>query len=79
MTERHVTLDFHCCDCEEPVGVTVLCRDKGSEWPPDGVVALNVACPACGEVNQVFFEPDGTLRRVRPLRRRLTVPAPSVN
>ena len=79
MTELQVTLDFFCRDCEGPVSVTVVCRQKAFPTQAAGVAAVNVPCPACGEVNQVFFEPNGTLRSVRPYRRRLTVPAPSVN
>ncbi len=80
MTELQVTLEFACCGCEDPVSVTVLCQGKGSaELPPDCVAAVKVPCPACDEVNQVFFEPNGTLRCVRPYRPRLKPPVPSVN
>ena len=80
MTELHVTLDFTCCDCDEPVSVTVLCRDKGSgSPPPGGVVAVNVPCPTCGQVNQLFFEPGGAVRAVRPYPCFRFVPEPSVN
>jgi hypothetical protein len=84
MTDSQVTLDFRCCGCEELVSVTVLCRAKADGGQPSGgfvggVAAVNVPCPTCGEVNQVFFEPDGTLRCVRIYRQRLTLPVPSVN
>jgi hypothetical protein len=79
MTELQVTLDFTCCGCDGPVNVTVLCQGKGPGLPAAGVAVVNVPCPTCGEVNEVSFEPGGTLRRVRPYRRRLALPVPSVN
>ena len=80
MMELNVTLEFACCGCEQPVGVTVQCRGKGLYQDAEGTLAaVNVPCPTCGEVNQVFFEPNGTLHNVRLSRRRLTVPVPSVN
>jgi hypothetical protein len=80
MTELQVTLDFTCHDCDDPVSVTVLCQGKG-QGPLifRGVAAVNVPCPNCGEVSQVFFEPNGTLRAVRPFRQRLPLPVPSIN
>jgi hypothetical protein len=80
MTELQVTLDFACCDCDEPVSVTVLCQGKGpGPLPFGGVAAVKVPCPTCGEINQVFFEPNGTLRCVRPVNQRLAMPVPSIN
>ena len=80
MTEQQVTIDFSCCHCEEPVSVTVLCQRKGDGAESfGGVAAVNVPCPTCGEVNQVFFEPGGSLRCVRPYRQRQLLPVPSVN
>ena len=45
MMELQVTLDFACCDCEEPVSVTVNARARG--WParPRTVAAVNVPVP----------------------------------
>ena len=37
--------------------------DEGSRQS----AAVNVPCPTCGQVNQLFFEPCGTVRSVRPL------------
>jgi hypothetical protein len=80
MTEMQVTLGFSCYHCDEPVSVTVLCQGKG-QGPLlfDGVAAVNVPCPTCNEINQVFFEPNGTLRCVRPVSQRMTIPVPSIN
>jgi hypothetical protein len=80
MTDQQVTLDFNCCGCDEPVNVTVFCQGtKSGSLSFAGVAAVHVPCPTCGEVNQVFFEPNGTLHNVRLSRRRLTLPVPSVN
>jgi hypothetical protein len=80
MTESQVTIGFSCYYCEEPVSVTVLCQRKGDGAESfGGVATVNVPCPTCGEVNQVFFEPSGSLRGVRPYRPRLRLPVPSVN
>jgi hypothetical protein len=80
MTGLPVTLDFSCCGCEEPVSVTVVCQGGGwSGKTAGGVAAVNVPCPACSEINQVFFETNGTLHGVRRLQPRLTMPVPSIN
>jgi len=80
MTELHVTLGFACHNCEESITVTVLCQGKGQGHAEfRGVAAVNVPCPTCGEVNQVFFEQNGTLRRVQAIRQRLVMPVPSIN
>jgi hypothetical protein len=80
MMELHVTLDFACCDCEEPVNVTVHCTGKGlGSEAGHTVAAVNVPCPTCGQVNQLFFEPNGTVRSVRPYVGRRPLPEPSVN
>jgi phage FluMu protein Com len=69
MTELHVTLDFACCDCDETVQVTVRCTGEGLVREA-GTAAVNVPCPTCGQVNQLCFEPCGTVRSVRPYCRR---------
>jgi hypothetical protein len=80
MMELNVTLEFACCGCEQPVTVTVhctgngLCRDDGGT-----LAAVNVPCPTCGQVNQLFFEPSGRVRSVRPYTCFRVVPEPSVN
>jgi hypothetical protein len=80
MTDLQVTLDFYCQGCEERVNVTVVCQGKSSKFPTfTGVATVSVPCPTCAEINQVYFEPNGTLRDVRPFRQRLTLPVPSIN
>lgn len=80
MMELNVTLDFACCCCELPVAVTVHCAGKGLNLNPGGTLAaVNVPCPTCGQINQLFFEPSGTVRSVRPYTCIRVVPEPSVN
>jgi len=62
-----VSLDFACCVCNEPVGVTVECAGKGLTPGSRTVVAFHVACPHCGRENRVCFEPCGVVRDVVPL------------
>jgi hypothetical protein len=79
MAELQVILDFACCRCEHPVGVTVKCSAQGLAVDPRAVAAVRVPCPACGQVNLLYFEPGGTVRDVVPAQapeRRLE---PSVN
>jgi hypothetical protein len=80
MTELQVTLNFACCGCEEPVSVTVLCQGKASDVLPfTGLASVKVPCPTCSEINELFFEPNGTLRGVRLVRQRVALPVPSIN
>ena len=56
------------------------CEGKGlSGGAATAVAAVNVPCPTCNKVNQLYFEPGGTLRCVRPCLGRWPLPAPSVN
>jgi len=78
--ELNVTLDFACCCCEEPVKVTVQCSGQGLKQAPHSpLAAVNVPCPACGQVNKLLFEPSGRVRSVRPYTCFGVVPEPSVN
>jgi len=61
-----VSLEFCCCGCDSFVHVTVQCKGEGLAGPAGQSVAINVPCPTCGQVNQLFFEPSGTVRSVRP-------------
>jgi len=80
MMELNVTLEFACCDCEQPVSVTVQCSGKGLQRRGKGALAaVNVPCPTCGEINQLFFEANGRVRSVRPYACFRLVPEPSVN
>ena len=79
MIELKVVLDFVCCTCEQSVGVTVKCAGKGLAKGYRTVAAVNVPCPTCGNVNQLYFEPIGTVRAVAPYQAGRLLPEPSVN
>jgi hypothetical protein len=79
MFDYRVALEFDCCDCGQPVGLTVQCSRKGPVQDGEATTArVRVPCPTCGGINEVFFEPDGTVRCVRP-HAGFRSPAPSVN
>ena len=79
MVELKVILDFACCTCGHAVGVTVKCAGKGLAAGARTVAAVNVPCPTCGTVNQLYFEPSGTVRGVAPYQAPRRPPEPSVN
>ncbi len=80
MMELNVTLEFACYACEQPMSVTVQCSGKGLLQEEGGpLAAVNVPCPTCGQINQLFFEPNGRVRSVRPYTCFRVVPEPSVN
>ena len=67
MMELQVILDFACCACQEPVSVTVKCAGKGLANAGRCVATVPVPCPTCHAVNQLYFEPNGTVRAVTPV------------
>ena len=79
MMELEVVLDFACCNCERPVGVTLKCAGKGLAGGARTVAAVPVPCPTCGQMNQLFFEPGGTVRDVVPYQAPRPFVEPSVN
>jgi hypothetical protein len=79
MNQVEVILDFACCICDHPVSVTVNCSGKGLEAESPPVAAAYVPCPNCGYVNQLSFEPNGTVRDVVPHRGLRWLPEPSRN
>jgi len=79
MSELLLDLDFACCTCGATVGVKLKCHGKGLKGGAHAVVAVNVPCPTCNFVNQVCFEPCGTLRSVSPCRAAGGLPEPSLN
>ena len=80
MLELEVVLDFACCTCEQSVSVTVQCTGKGLAADSDqAVAAVSVPCPHCGQINQLIFDPSGSVREVRAYVNPWPVPAPSVN
>jgi hypothetical protein len=79
MMELKVTLDFACCTCTRPVGVTLKCEGKGLAAGSTAVAAVLVPCPNCAAINQLYFEPSGTVRAVAPYRITRQMPVPSLN
>jgi hypothetical protein len=79
MLEVKVCLDFACCSCANPVGVTVKCAGKGLAAGLRTVASVNVPCPHCGGINQLGFEPCGIVRSVAPYTAPHARPEPSVN
>jgi hypothetical protein len=79
MMEMRVTLDFACCICRHSVSVTLKCQGKGLQSGSRAVASVNVPCPTCNSINQLFFEPGGTIRDVSPYRGPARTLVPSVN
>jgi hypothetical protein len=80
MMELTVTLEFACCGCEQPVSVTVHCSGKGLDQDPETTLAaVKVPCPTCGQINQLYFEPSGAVRSVRPYPCFRAALEPSIN
>jgi len=84
--EKTLKLDFACCGCEEPINVTLQCSGKPAGiLPPaagetgSAVMQVQIPCPTCGLVNQLLFEPSGTVRTVQPYRCLRPLPEPSLN
>jgi hypothetical protein len=79
MMELKVTLDFACCVCQHSVSVTVKCEGKGLFAGARTVATVTVPCPTCNSVNQLYFEPNGTIRDVLPARLSNRSLEPSLN
>jgi phage FluMu protein Com len=79
MTELQVILDFACCRCGHAVGVTLKCAGKGLSAASRTVAAVRVPCPTCHAVNQLYFEPSGTVRDVVPAEATERRLEPSIN
>jgi hypothetical protein len=74
-----VDLDFACNHCGVSVGVKLKCEGKGLAGGGHSVAAVEVTCPTCGSLNELLFEPCGTVRAVRPCRAPCRVLEPSMN
>jgi hypothetical protein len=79
MMELQVTLEFGCCTCSQPMRVTVKCKGKGLAVGGRTLASVNVPCPTCSTINQLYFEPSGTIHAVAPYASPRQVPEPSVN
>ena len=79
MRQVRLTLDFVCCHCSGPVTVTVECSGQGLDEAAERLVAaVKVPCPHCSGINELYFEPSGTIHAVTPCGSR-RVPEPSLN
>jgi hypothetical protein len=79
MLELKVILDFACYACTQSVNVTVKCEGKGLAAGVCTVASVKVPCPNCHSVNQLFFEPSGTVRAVSPYQAAFERLEPSLN
>jgi|SRR5580704_4653742 len=79
MIEVQVELDFACCLCGSDVSVTLKCAGKGLTGGAHQLAAVKVPCPACSNINQLYFEPSGRLHAVRPCAPSRGLPEPSIN
>jgi hypothetical protein len=79
MMELELILHFACCVCEDAVQLTVKCVGKGLTANSRTVAAVQIPCPNCHANNQVFFEPNGTVRDVVPGRDARGRLEPSIN
>ena len=78
MRELTIDLDFTCCLCQNPLGVTLQCGGKGMYQ--GGIASVAIPCPSCGDMNEIYFTPlDGSLHGVRPARKFKLIPEPSLN
>jgi phage FluMu protein Com len=78
MLELEIILDFTCCLCRNPLGVTLKCAGIGLN--SGGMASVKIPCPSCGDINQIFFTPeDGALHDVRPVRQSRLIAEPSYN
>ena len=79
MMELKVILDFACSACSESVSVTVKCAGKGLALTGRTVATVKIPCPCCGTINQLDFEPNGTVRAVTLYAAPRPLPVPSMN
>lgn len=83
MLELEVILDFTCCNCGDPLGVTLKCTGSGLFAGKDCVASVKVPCPNCHEIIHIAFSPDdGTLHEINLVgfeRPALLMPEPSFN
>jgi phage FluMu protein Com len=79
MMELKVILDFACSVCAGSVNVILKCAGKGLTARTRTVAAVQIPCPNCQKVNQLYFEPNGTVRSVAPFQGLPHRWEPSVN
>lgn len=78
MLELEIILDFTCCLCHNPLGVTLKCAGQGIK--DGGMATVKIPCPTCGDFNQIYFTPEtGGLHDVRPVYHPRRIAEPSFN
>jgi hypothetical protein len=78
--EVRVILDFACCHCAGPVSVTVQYSGAAAGTDATRLVAcVSIPCPGCKRINQLYFDPSGTVHAVEPYRPPRPMPEPSLN
>jgi hypothetical protein len=60
------------------MGVTLKCAGKGLGGMAHEIATVKVPCPHCSGINELYFEPSGTIHAVTPCGSR-RVPEPSLN
>jgi hypothetical protein len=66
--ELQVILDFACHKCAGPVKVTLKCTGQALALKQSVLAEVSIACPHCGRVNRLTFDPNGNLHGVAPGR-----------
>lgn len=80
LMEVRLMLEFACCHCHQPVEVTVDCRGPMQSPDPSRIrMAVVIPCPDCHGINQVYFDPGGTVHAVEPNRTPRPTYEPSLN
>ncbi len=80
MNEVRLILDFACGHCQQPVSVTVHCSGRLNSVDASRLVAqVNIPCPDCQGISQLFFDPTGTVHGVEPVHPQRTALVPSLN
>ena len=80
MMELEVTLEFPCCICEQPVGLTVKCEGDALRDKTRSVGKVIVPCPNCSHLIHLSFQPNsGKVCGVVPYRAPRGLPEPSLN
>ena len=73
MLTRQLSLDFACCACARPVGVTLKCEGDGLKALKP-TASVNLRCPNCGTALLIDFCLDGTVLDVSRDRTPLRMP-----
>jgi phage FluMu protein Com len=79
MMELKLDLDFACGTCGASMTVTVKCAGKGLAKGSHSFAAVKVPCPTCNSINELVFDPNGTVHAVSPCRELRLIPEPSLN